>query len=116
MAIAVEYAQLPAPIIEVTENATRVVVFSSRRLDQLDKADRVRAVYLHACLRYVNREYVTNTSVRERFGLPDNRAQTASRFIRDAVTAGRITPYDPTVGSKAMRYVPFWASDSGEGQ
>ncbi|MDR0283457.1 MAG: hypothetical protein LBI33_00980 [Propionibacteriaceae bacterium] len=116
VATLVEVNQLPAPMIEVTDNATRVVVFSARRLDQLDKSDRVRAVYLHACLRYVSREYVTNTSVRERFGLSDVSANVvaASKLIKAAITAGVISVFDTTAGTRAMRYVPFWAAPDRE--
>jgi hypothetical protein len=75
----------------------------------MDKADRIRAVYLHACLRYVNREYLTNTSVRERFRIEPQNIATASRLIREAVEDGAIVPYDPDAAPKLMRYVPNWA-------
>jgi len=116
VAITVEANQLPAPVIEVTDKATRVVVFSSRRLDQLDKSDRVRAVYLHACLRYVQRDHVTNTSVRQRFGLSATAAASvaASKLIRDALEAGVLAAYDPAAGKRAMKYVPFWAASEPE--
>ena len=76
----------------------------------MDKADRVRAVYLHACLRYVNREYLTNTSVRERFGIEPRNLANASRLIREAVAAKMIALDDPHAAPKLMRYVPFWAT------
>ena len=60
----VEAFQLPAPIFEVPEGFTRSVLFSHRPLIRMDKADRIRAVYQHACLRYVGREHLTNASVR----------------------------------------------------
>lgn len=75
----------------------------------MDKADRVRAVYLHACLRYVNREYLTNTSLRERFGIEPQNIATASRLIREAVESEAIVAYDPDAAPKLMRYVPIWA-------
>jgi len=75
----------------------------------MDRADRVRAVYLHACLRYVSQERMTNASVRERFGIEQRNSATASRLIREAVEAGLVVPYDPEAGRKFMRYVPFWA-------
>jgi len=117
VALTVELNQLPAPMVEVTDDATRVVVFSSRRLDQLDRGDRVRAVYLHACLRYVNRDYVTNASVRERFGLPMTPAASvaASKLIKEALGSGLIVVYDPTAGKRAMKYVPYWAAPDREG-
>ena len=116
VALTVEVNQLPAPLIEVYDKGTRVVVFSSRRLDQLDKGERVRAVYLHACLRYISREFVTNTSVRKRFGLPSDTSASviASRLIRETLDAGLISVYDTNVGTKAMKYIPFWAAPGRE--
>ena len=67
---------LPAPMFEATGESTRAVLFAHRPLSRMDRADRVRACYLHACLKYVNRDFLTNSSVRERFGIEhaaDNR-------------------------------------------
>ena len=105
-----EIYQLPAPLAEAGEEHTRVVLFATRPVAKMDRADRVRAVYLHACLRYVNREYLTNTSVRERFGIKPQNSATASRLIREAVEAGYIVPDDPNAAPKHMRYVPVWAA------
>lgn len=105
-----ELYQLPAPLPEATKDHTRVVLFAPRPLSKMDKDDRVRAVYLHACLRYVNREYLTNASVRERFGIEPQNIAAASRLIREAIEAGAVVPYDPTAGPKFMRYVPYWAA------
>ena len=110
IAFQVELHQLPAPLIEATKQYTRVVMFEPRPLGQMQKDERVRAVYLHACLRAVTHLQTTNSSVRERFNLAADGASTASRILRDAVEAGLIVPVDPTVGSKAMSYVPHWAT------
>lgn len=108
--------QLPAPLVEATADNTRVVLFAPRPLGKMDKTDRVRAVYLHACLRYVSREYLTNASVRQRFGIDPKNIATASRLIREAVEAGVIVPYEPGAAPKLMRYVPAWAAPRrGEG-
>ena len=104
-----EFYQLPAPLSEAPGDHTRVVLFAPRPLSSMDKADRVRAVYLHACLRYVNRKYLTNTTVRERFGIEPHNIATASRLIREAVEAGLVVAYDPDAAPKLMRYVPAWA-------
>lgn len=104
-----EYYQLPAPLPEATCDHTRVVLFAHRPLTKMDKADRIRAVYLHACLRYVNRENTTNTSIRERFRIEQKNIALASRLIREAVDAGFVLPYDPDAAPKLMRYIPFWA-------
>ena len=114
VAFLTEVYQLPAPLVEVTDDHTRVVLFAHRPLSKMDKADRIRAVYLHACLRHVNREYLTNASVRKRFGVQPQNIATASRLIRDAVEAGVVAPYDPAAAPKLMRYVPAWAAVHGE--
>jgi ATP-dependent DNA helicase RecG len=105
-----EYFQLPAPLFEVPNESTRAVLFAHRPLKKMDKSDRVRACYLHACLKYVNREFLTNTSLRERFGLEQSNSATASRLIKEAVEAGQIAPVDEGAAKKLMKYVPWWAT------
>ena len=106
-----EFYQLPAPLAEVVEDNTRVVLFASRPLSSMDKTERVRATYFHACLRYVNREYVTNTSVRGRFGIAARNSAQASRLISEAIDEGVIMPDDPNAAPRLMRYVPWWVKE-----
>jgi predicted HTH transcriptional regulator len=105
----VEAYQLPAPYFEVPEGFTRAVLFAHRPLNEMDKADRVRACYLHACLKWVMRKYLTNASLRERFGIEGKNKATISRYIREAVEEGAIKPFDETASRKQMKYIPFWA-------
>ena len=105
----IEDAQLPAPLIEAPGDNTRVTIFAHRPLARMEQADRVRACYLHACLRYVRRDYLTNTSLRERFGMTQAQTPVVSRLIREAVDAGAIVPQDAEAAPKLMRYVPAWA-------
>jgi hypothetical protein len=44
---------LPAPLFETTDEHTCAVLFSHREFKEMDKDDRVRACYLHACLKYL---------------------------------------------------------------
>lgn len=104
-----EMYQLPAPLFEAPERATRVTLFAHQPLSEMAREDRVRACYLHACLRYVQRQEMTNATVRERFGIEKKNSATASRLIKEAVTSGMTGPYDATASRKLMRYVPFWA-------
>ncbi|WP_426061261.1 ATP-binding protein [Hymenobacter sp. B1770] len=105
-----EIYRLPAPLFEAPPEATRVVLFSHRALRDMDQAYRIRACYLHACLKYVNREFMTNTSLRERFGIEPRNSATASRLIRSALDAGAIAPFDATAPFSLMKYVPWWAA------
>ena len=53
---------------------------------------------------------VTNTSVRERFGISDANASIASRLLGEAVDAGMIVVDDLQVGTRSRTYKPFWAA------
>jgi hypothetical protein len=73
------------------------------------KTDRIRSCYLHACLRYVMRDHMTNTSLRERFGIEAHNSAIASRIIKETLEIKLIRPYDESASRKFMKYVPFWA-------
>jgi predicted HTH transcriptional regulator len=105
-----EYYQLPAPLFEVTEQHTRAVLFAHKSFSDMNKDDRIRACYLHACLQFVQRQQMTNSTLRTRLGIDEkNRAQ-VSRVINDTVDAGRIRPSNPESDSRRhASYVPYWA-------
>lgn len=105
----IEFYQLPAALFEARGESTIAVLFAQRPLTKMDKTDRVRACYQHASLRYVSRDFMTNTSLRERFGIKEENKAQASRFIKDAVDAGKILPYDENAAPKLMKYIPHWA-------
>ncbi|MEU4390605.1 ATP-binding protein [Kribbella sp. NPDC023855] len=105
----IEYNQLPPPLVEVTEMHTKVILFAPRPLPSMEHDDRVRAVYQHACLSYVNRQAVNNASIRRRFAIAEHNKALASRLLREAVAAGYIVVYDSSAGPRSIRYVPFWA-------
>ena len=109
---AAEREHLPPPLFETPPGNTRAVLFSYRDLRDIDAVERIRAVYQHACLRHVNRDYLTNTSLRDRFGMEENNRAWVSRLIRTAMDAGAIVPFDPEAAPKNMRYVPWWAAQT----
>jgi hypothetical protein len=102
-------AQAPAPLFEAPDGFTRAVLFAHKPLGEMDKTHRVRACYLHACLRYVQREFLTNTSLRERFRIDRKNSAVASRLIREAMEAGVLVPFDAGASRQQMKYVPWWA-------
>lgn len=104
-----ELYQLPAPAFEVVGESTRSTLFTPRQLVKMDPEDRQRAVYLHACLRYVERDFMTNTTLRGRFGLDVKNSAAASRLLRDALVAKVIRLHDPEAPPKYRKYVPWWA-------
>lgn len=105
----VELAQLPAPLFEAPPGFTRATLFSHRPFNRMDKEGRVRACYLHACLKCVMNDYLTNSSLRERFGMEQQNNALVSRYIREALDAGLIKPFDENAPRRLMKYLPFWA-------
>jgi predicted HTH transcriptional regulator len=105
-----ELFQLPAINVVIGENRTRVTMYSYLPLNDMDKKDRVRACYQHACLKYVSNEKMTNQTLRERFNIESHNYSIASRIIRESIEEGVIKEVDPDNKSrKYAGYIPFWA-------
>ena len=105
-----EAYQLPAPDFRVGERRTTAVLFAHQEFEDMNTEDRIRACYQHCCLRYVMNAKMTNQSLRERFKLPQSKAESVSRVIQASLDKGRIKLDDPKNKSKRYaKYVPFWA-------
>ena len=104
-----EFYQLPAPSFEIVGDSTRSALFSLRPLTKMARSDRIRAVYLHACLKYVQQEFMTNASLRERFGIESKNTALASRLLKEASLAGVVRLEDESAALKLRKYVPSWA-------
>ena len=107
--ITCELYQLPAPKIELFEDSTRVTLFSEIPFSNLSMENKLWACYLHACIKHVQGEQLTNSSLRERFGLENSASATISRLIKEAVAMEIIKPLDPTTAPRYMKYIPVWA-------
>jgi ATP-dependent DNA helicase RecG len=102
--------QLPAPDFRVAGNSTVAVLYGPRTFRQLNRVERSRACYQHACLQYVCGQRMTNASIRKRLGIAEKSYPQASRIIRDAVNEKLIKPYTEAAASRRdVSYVPFWA-------
>lgn len=102
--------QLPAPDFRTASNRTIAILFAHQEFEKMNSDARTRACYQHCCLKYVTNERMTNQSLRRRFDLPDNKAETVSRIIGDTVEKGLVKLEDPSNSSKRYaKYVPFWA-------
>ena len=110
MVLACEMQYLPAPRIEIFEESTKVTVFSEMEYKNIPADDKLWSCYLHACLMYIQGDALTNTSLRERFGLKESSAGSISRLIKDAAEKNKIKALDPQTAKRYMRYVPIWAS------
>ena len=106
--IACELMQLPAPRIDLFEESTKVTLYASIPFGNLSSDDRLWACYMHACIKHVQGERLTNASLRERFGVPQSSSGSISRLIKEAVSMRLIKPLDPTTSNKFMSYIPIW--------
>ncbi len=104
-----EFFQLPAPLFEEPTGSTRAVLFAYRLFAEMTRSERLRACYQHASLRYVRRQPMTNSSLRERFGIGAKNSAMASRLIRDALEAGFLVLEDEAAARSERRYLPWWA-------
>ena len=107
--ISCELQMLPAPRIDLYEENTKVTLYAQMPFNSLSAEDKLWACYLHACIKQVQDEQLTNTSLRERFGLGQSSAGTVSRLIKEAVSQKLIKPLDPDTAPRYMRYIPYWA-------
>lgn len=109
IAMSCELQQLPSPKIGVYEESTKVCIYSEMEFSNIPIEDKIWACYLHACLKYVSNEALTNSSLRERFGLKSTYSASISRLIKDTVSENLIKPIDPKTAPRYMKYIPFWA-------
>jgi ATP-dependent DNA helicase RecG len=104
-----EVYQLPPLDFRVSERRTIVVMFAYKPFEKMDGKERVRACFQHCVLRWLMNEKMTNTTLRERFQLPESKSETVSRIIADAIQDRRIKPDDPANTSRRYaKYVPYW--------
>lgn len=107
--ISCELQMLPAPRIDLYEENTKVTLYAEMPFSSLSAEDKLWACYLHACVKQVENEQLTNTSLRERFGLKSSSSGSVSRLIKEAVNMKLIKPLDPETAPRYMRYIPYWA-------
>ena len=106
---AVEIFQLPPPLFSEHGNSTVAIMFAPKSFSKMDKSERLRACYQHACLRWVTNQPTNNASVRARFGLEDTHVTVISRLLGEAIAEGVLSIRDPNAGSRNRTYLPSWA-------
>ena len=90
-------------IMRIVDNPPKSL-FSYLEFANISMEDKLWATYLHACIKFMEGQALTNTSLRERFGLSETAAGSISRLIKEAVNKNLIRPVDPTTARKHMRY------------
>jgi ATP-dependent DNA helicase RecG len=105
----IEEMFLPAPTFLPSVNSMRVILPGPRKFNQLSKSDKMWSCYCHCVVRWIRQDFMSNTTLRERFSLADEEYQMASDVIANSKKAKLIKPADPAQGNKYAKYIPYWA-------
>lgn len=104
-----EEMKIPAPKVETGSDFCRTIIYSYPSEGKWTKDDRIRTCYLATCYNYVNKIPVTNSVLRDRFGIDSRNKATMSRIINDTCNADYIKLVDPEAAPRSRKYVPYWA-------
>lgn len=101
---AVELFQLPAPEFIKENKFVKVILYGHKEFKDMTKDDRIRACWQHCVLKYVSRQFMTNSTLRERFNLNGkNDYVQVSKIIRSCIQQGNIKQ------DASGRYIPGWS-------
>lgn len=106
-----EKVNLPAPEFNPSSDSMRVVVFGPRSFSKLSKTEKIRACFFHCVLRWLEHDYMSNTTLRQRFSLKDEDYQAVSVVISASIKLRRIVPAEKDQGRRNAKYVPYCARD-----
>lgn len=96
--------KIPASKVETAEDFTKTKLYWYKDLNECPKTDRIRTCYC-----YVNDIEVSNSVLRERFGIQENRKSLVSKIISNSIESGYIKLLDENAAVKMRRYIPYWA-------
>ena len=85
MVISCELQQVPSPRIQVYQESTKVSLFSRTDFTNISIEDKLWSTYLHSCIQFVQGETLTNSSLRNRFGLKESSSGSVSRLIKEEI-------------------------------
>ena len=112
--ITLENENLPAPEISAKGDNTSVIIFKRKHISEMTDKERINAIFYHASIMYVENDYMTNKTVRDRFGLTSKQSPLATKIISAAVKSSKVKPYDENAGNKFMQYIPYYAKGYNE--
>ncbi len=109
IALECELKRLPAPKIVLYEENTKVILFSELPFANIPQEEKLWSCYLHACIKYVMGERMTNLSLRNRMHVEEKNKAAISRLISEAMKENLIKPFDKDTAPRYMSYIPIWA-------
>lgn len=108
--IAIERFGLPPLKFEEGENYFKVTLSSPRKFAGMSRSERIQACYQHAVIKHLSNSAMTNTSLRERFKMPERQRPMISKLIKEALEQKIIKIKDAeSKSTKYAGYLPSWA-------
>lgn len=105
--ISAELFQLPPPKLQSDSDSMQAILYAPRSFAEMSPAERSRACYQHAVIKYLSGERMKNASLCERFGIASKNAAQVSKVIKAAEAEEKIKVADPE--HPRAGYIPFWA-------
>jgi ATP-dependent DNA helicase RecG len=105
-----ELFQLPAPEFLTKPNQTVVVLYAHQIFEEMSSTDKIRATYQHACLMYMERQYMSKQSLQMRFKINPKNNRSIALLVKAALDKNLIkVRNEDETDPKKIRYIPFWA-------
>jgi len=108
VASSIETFQLPPLDFRISDLNTTIILSAPRGFSEMDREERIRACYQHACLLFVSGKKMTNATLRQRLGIKESNYPQASKVIADSINASLIKPSKEGMGPNST-YIPKWA-------
>lgn len=105
--ISCKLQQLPAPYIDIYEENTKVTLFSKVNFFDLSVQEKLWACYIHSCVQYIQGGFLTNNSLRIRFGSEEKSSVSISKLIKEACENCLIKKLEDTA-SRHTKHIPIW--------
>lgn len=86
-----------------------VIIYMPKKFSDMEKSERIEAVFQHSCLNFVANKKTTNQSIRQRFKFGEHEKTKTSRLIQDCLTAGRIKCANQNDLRRDWYYLPYFA-------
>ncbi len=105
----IELNTLPAIKWRLGKDYFCVILYLPKKFSDMEKEERIEAVFQHSCLNLVSNKRTTNKSILKRFGFGEHEKTKTSRLIQDSLKSGRIKCANSKDLRRDWHYLPYFA-------
>jgi predicted HTH transcriptional regulator len=105
----IEARAMPAISYQLEVEKTKATLSFNQDFEKMTKKDKILSCFQHCAFKYIEDDYMNNSSLTRRFNLKNKSSSVISKIIKMTLEANLIKPADPDNHSKRhASYVPFW--------